>query len=163
MANILLPANKLRGTLSVSAGKLESKCTKGECKQAVEDKAWDLNGGALLPVVGQELNTVARSIGDEPVEFLLEVTGVENLEHRPRDSNDGRDASSDQVGGRLVNDRDEGECERPDVVADHDGILLLGENNPEFSSNQYQRLESLENRLLTPDEGEEGPKHKYDQ
>jgi len=67
------------------------------------------------------------------------------------------------VGGRLVNDRDEGKCEQPDVVADQDGILLLGESNPGFSSNQYQRLESLDNRLLTPDEGEEGPKHKFDQ
>ena len=87
---------------------------------------------------------------------------MENLEHRPRDSNHRRDASSDQVGGRLVNDRDEGECEQPDVVADQDEILLLGEKNSGFSSNQYQRLESLKNGLLTPDEGEEGPKHKYD-
>jgi hypothetical protein len=132
MANILLPTNKPRGTLSVSAEELESKSTKDERNYAVEDNARDLNGRALFPVVGQELNTVARSVGDEPVKLPLESTRTENLGHRPHDANYGRDARSDQVRGRLVNDRDEGECEQPDVVANQDEILLLGETDPVF-------------------------------
>jgi len=143
MTNKLLPTNDPRGTLSVSADELESKSTKGECKYAVDDKARDQNDRALLPVVGQELNTIASSVGDEPIELLLEGTSTENLGHRPHDANYGRDARSDQVRGRLVNDRDECECEQPHVIANQDEILLLGEADPGFSSNQYQRLEPL--------------------
>jgi len=93
-------------------------------------------------------------VSDEPVELLLEGKGAENLGRRPHDGNYGRNARNDQVGGRFVNERDEGEREQPDVVANQDEILLLGKTDPGFSSDQYQRLESLENRILTPDEGE---------
>ena len=101
-------------------------------------------------------------MSDEPVELFLEVKGAKNLARRPHDGNYGRNARSDQVGDRFVDDRDEGEREQPDVVANQDEILLLGKTDPGFSSDQYQRLESLDNRILTPDEGKEEPMHRFD-
>ena len=101
-------------------------------------------------------------MGDEPVEVPLEGTGAEKLERRPHDGNYRRNARSGQMRSRFVDDRDEGEREQPDVVANHDGILLLGVTDSGVSLNQYRRLDLLENGILTLDEDKQEPKHKFD-
>jgi len=93
--------------------------------QDVECHASEFGGPAILPVGREQRGSIACTVGDHMVEIRAEVGSVCDLEGSPRRCHHMGDEGGQNMGDRLIKNRDNGHAENPELKCDENKILSL--------------------------------------